>query len=44
VAVYLKCDPTKQGAIETSKVVKMLEDTIVVLRRFGGEVKGKLKE
>jgi hypothetical protein len=44
VAVYLRCDPTKQGAIDTSKVVKMLEDQILVLKRFGGDIKGKLKE
>lgn len=45
VAVYLRCDPTKQGAIESEKLIKMLEDKCADLRRFApiNSVKGKLK-
>ncbi len=34
VAVYCRCDPTKQGAIESQKVVALLEDKMRDVRNF----------
>lgn len=46
VAVYCRCDPTKQGAIETDKVIKTLQNQMESLRKFdsGSLKKIKLKE
>lgn len=44
VAVYCRSDPTKQGAIETEKVVTMLENKIKDLKNFSStSTTGKIR-
>lgn len=43
VAVYCRCDPNKQGAIESYKVIKTMENQMENLRKFDSRSLKKLK-
>ena len=43
VAVYLRCDPIKEGAIESDKIVRIIEKRIETMKNFESNPNKKLK-